>query len=461
MKTNFSPRMLAEADLAEAQGILSKCTNCGCCNAACPTYEVTGDERESPRGRINLIREMLEDDRSPEADVVQHIDSCLSCLSCTVACPSGVDYMHLVDYARVHIEQRHQRPMGARATRSMLSEVLPKPARFRAAMTVGKFARPLAGALNKLAVTRTLGAMLASVPAAPPRESAVESGVHRAKGTPVRRVIVPSGCVQPTLDPAIDRSATSLLTSLGVEVVVPPPGLCCGALNYHLGKREVARDQARANISAWLRIMDAGPVDAIVITASGCGTTVMDYAHMLRDDPDYADKAARVAALAVDVTAFVGSLDLPEPKVKPGLRVAYHAACSLQHGQKLLNEPKNLLRRAGFTVLSPKDEHLCCGSAGTYSILHPETAADLRDRKVGTLEQTRPDVIAGGNIGCLQHLGAAAQLPVLHTVMLLDWAWTGAVPQALAQRASQDTATSSTGPNGPWIPTEGSPSASP
>lgn len=433
VKTNFNPEMLTDPDVAEAQSILHKCTNCGCCNAACPTYELTGDEREAPRGRINLIREMLESGDAPKPATVQHIDNCLSCLSCTVACPSGVDYMHLVDYARVHIENKHKRPLRERMFRHLLTQVLPHPGRFRTAVTLGRLVKPLAGLLRKTRATNAIGNMLSSIPSRLPPRLEVSPGRGHKPGTAAHRVIIPTGCVQSVLDPQINRSTINLLTRFDVEVVMPEAGACCGALNYHLGKRDAALDQIRANIDAWCQIMDQGTVDAIVITASGCGSTVKDYGHILRDDPVYAEKAGKVSRLAMDVTEFLGKLDLPEPRVKPGLRVAYHAACTLQHGQKLLNEPKKLLRQAGFIVLSPKDEHLCCGSAGTYSMLHTQTAESLRDRKVTALQQTRADVIAGGNIGCLHHIGEASNLPVLHTVTLLEWAWTGTIPTTVAR----------------------------
>jgi glycolate oxidase iron-sulfur subunit len=413
--------------------ILNRCTNCGCCISACPTYEVTGDERESPRGRINLVREMLASPTVPSTDTVEHLDNCLTCLACMTACPSGVDYGHLIDHARDHIETHHARPIGQRLWREILLQVLPEPSRFRAATTVARWFKPIGRVLEGTAATRPLAAMLAAVPDRPVKgQPTLQPGTYKPTGEVRRRVLLLLGCVQPTLDPGIDIAAVELLTGLGVEVIVPQSSGCCGALNQHLGRREAARNQARQTIDTLWPHLDGHVVDAILTTASGCGTSLSDYAHLLQGDASHARQAERVAALVMDLSALLVSMDLPAPRVRPGLRVAYHAACSLQHGLGRLNEAKELLRRAGFTVLSPKDEHLCCGSAGTYSLLKPDMANELRRRKLDALGRHRPDVIAGGNIGCLQHLAVEADIPVLHTVELLRWAWSGARPDRLA-----------------------------
>jgi glycolate oxidase iron-sulfur subunit len=312
VKTNFSSVQLARPEIAKANSILSKCTNCGCCNAACPTYEITGDEREAPRGRINLIREMLEQPGAPKPATVQHLDNCLSCLSCTVVCPSDVDYMHLIDHARVHIEETHKRPLGQRLTRQVLSYVLPHSKRFRAALAMGRLARPLSGLLRRNAATKSLSVMLDSLPSSSSSVPAgAGAGTHLAADKRLKRVILPGGCVQKVLDPGINRSTVNLLTGVGVEVVIPKSNDCCGALNYHLGKEDAALSQIRRNIDAWCAIIDTQNVDAIVITASGCGTTIMDYGNILKDNPQYAEKAARVSRLAMDVTTFLGTLSLP------------------------------------------------------------------------------------------------------------------------------------------------------
>jgi glycolate oxidase iron-sulfur subunit len=432
LKTSLSAGQLADPQVAEVAAILGKCTNCGCCNSACPTYELTGDEREAPRGRINIIRDLFERGGTPDRDAVAHIDSCLSCLSCTVACPSGVDYMHLVDHARERIETSYRRPLFERLMRTAMSRILPYPARFRTAMTLGRWARPLAGMLSRVNTTRPLATMLQSLPASASEAPRAGARVYAAVGMRVKRVLLPSGCVQSELDPAINQTAIHLLTHLGVEVVVPRADGCCGALSHHLGKAAAAREQVAQTLTGWRREFDNFEIDAIVSTATGCGTTLMDYGHLMRGDSQLGGFAAKVANLTLDVMSFVAGLRLPESQLPRPVRVAYQAACSLQHGQKRLEEPKQLLRRAGFTVLSPKNEHLCCGSAGTYSLLHPATSDALREAKIQSLEQLNADVIVGGNFGCLAHLGARTRLPVMHTLMLLDWAYTGIVPAPLS-----------------------------
>lgn len=433
MKRDLDPqRLKADPALARVDAILAACTNCGCCNAACPTHELTGDEREAPRGRINLIRDMVERGGPPDPGAVQHIDTCLSCLSCTVVCPSGVDYMHLVDHARALIETRRERPLGERALRRLLTTVLPFTSRFRLAIRLGRLTRPMRGLLDSRAALRPLARMLDQLPSALPAIKPVAPGRYEAVAPRRHRVLMPTGCVQPVLDPAIDHSAIRLLNAVGVEVEVPRGSDCCGAIHHHLGRSAGMLGLVRRNVDQWWPLVQEGDVNAIISTASGCGSMLKDYGELLQDDPEYADRAARIGSMVVDVSAFLAGLDLPPPRVRPGLRVAYQAACSLQHGQRLLNEPKDLLRRAGYKVLSPQDEHLCCGAAGTYSLLHPETSIELRGRKVGALERLRPDVFAGGNMSCLKHLAGASAMPMVHTVQLLEWAWTGVAPEALA-----------------------------
>jgi glycolate oxidase iron-sulfur subunit len=349
-------------------------------------------------------------------------------------CPSGVNYMHLVDHARAHIEQTYKRPMVDRLIRQVLAFTLPYPRRFRAALSLAKLGRPFAGLLAGIPVLRPLAAMLKLAPASVPRASPVSRpGRHAATGEKRGRVALLTGCAQSVLEPGINEAAVRLLNRLGVEVVVPEGEGCCGALVHHMGKEDAALAAARNNVDAWTRQIEQGGLDAIVITASGCGTTIKDYGFMLRLDPAYADKAARVSALARDVTEFLATLDLPEPSVKPGLTVAYHSACSMQHGQKITRQPKELLVRAGFTVKEPREGHLCCGSAGTYNILQPEISAKLRDRKVRNIEATGATLVATGNIGCITQIASTAKLPVVHTVALLDWAYGGPKPLGLPE----------------------------
>jgi glycolate oxidase iron-sulfur subunit len=392
------------------------------CTATCPTYQVLGDELDSPRGRIYLIKEMLENDRVPDARTVRHIDRCLSCLSCTTTCPSGVDYMHLIDHARAYIERRYRRRWDERMLRWVLSRILPYPGRFRLALLAAQIGRPF----RALIPDARLRAMLEMAPARLPAPSAVDAPqVHVAVGPRKARVALMTGCAQRALDPGINAATIRLLTRLGAEVVIVPQG-CCGALTHHMGREEEARATASRNIRAFA----AEPgLDAVVVNTSGCGTTVKDYGHMFART-DLAEPAARVAGLARDVTEVVQMLGLPPGQ--GGLRVAYHAACSLQHGQKIKSLPKDLLRQAGFSVVEPVDSHLCCGSAGTYNLMQPGISAELRDRKVATLMATGPQVIAAGNIGCLMQIGRGAGVPVVHTVELLDWATGGPEPRAIS-----------------------------
>jgi glycolate oxidase iron-sulfur subunit len=435
MQTSFTPEQLEDPQTAESEKILRRCVHCGFCTATCPTYVTLGNELDSPRGRIYLIKDMLENGRDADEQTVTHIDRCLSCLSCVTTCPSGVDYMHLVDHARIHIENTYKRPLIDRLIRSLLAAVLPYPARFRAALTLAKFGRPIAPLLRRSKALRPLAAMLDLAPGAVPVPATATTGAQPVRGIRRGRVAILSGCAQGVLDPGINTATIRLLARFGIEVVVPKDEGCCGALVHHMGREQQALDFARRNIDAWTREMakggPGGCLDAIIITASGCGTTIKDYGHMLRLDPAYAEKAAKVSALAKDITEYLSTLDLPRQPAKR-LNVAYHSACSMQHGQKITLAPKLLLKNAGFTVRDPAEGHLCCGSAGTYNILQPEISAELKARKVKNIEAVKADVIATGNIGCMTQIGSGTVIPIVHTVELLDWAYGGPKPVKLA-----------------------------
>ena len=431
MQTNFTPAQLADPATAEAEAILRKCVHCGFCTATCPTYVTLGNELDSPRGRIYLIKDMLENDRPADAEVTRHIDRCLSCLACTTTCPSGVDYMHLVDHARAHIEKTYRRPPMTRLARALLSAVLPYPGRFRLALKAAALARPLAPLMRRAKSLAPFAAMLALAPRAlPPAERLTAPGTTRPLGEARARVALLGGCAQSVLDPGINAAAVRLLTRFGVEVVTPAGEGCCGALTHHMGREAQALDSARAMVDLWTRLIETDGLDAIVITTSGCGTVIKDYGHMLRLDPAYAEKAARVSALARDISEYLAELGLASLPAS-GITVAYHSACSLQHGQKIVSAPKMLLKNAGFTLRDPAEVHLCCGSAGTYNILQPEIAATLKARKAKALMATRPDVVAAGNLGCMTQLAPALGVPVVHTVELLDWAYGGERPKGL------------------------------
>jgi len=430
MQTQFTPQQLAEPDTATSEKIIRSCVHCGFCTATCPTYLLLGDELDSPRGRIYLMKEMLEQGGPPAASTVKHVDRCLSCLSCMTTCPSGVNYMHLVDHARAYIEEHHVRPAPERALRRLLSAVLTRPGLFRLSLRLAKLGRPLAGWLpGRLKGMAALAP--ASVPAPDPAERA---RVFPAQGPRKARVALLAGCAQPVLAPQINAAAIRLLNRLGVEVVTAQGAGCCGSLPHHLGHKERAQALARADIAAWTAEVEGEGLDAIVVTASGCGTTVKDYGFMFRDDPQWADRAARVSALARDVSEVLADFQPAADAPQRGLRVAYHSACSLQHGQGLRAGPQRLLQAAGFTVLEPAEGHICCGSAGTYNLLQPQIAGQLRDRKVARLEAVAPDVIATGNIGCMTQIAAGTGVPVVHTVELLDWAAGGPAPARLGTR---------------------------
>lgn len=476
MQTHFSPAQLADPRFAESDRILRACVHCGFCTATCPTYLLTGDELDGPRGRIYLAKDMLERNRPADATTVKHLDRCLTCLACMTTCPSGVHYMHLVDHARQHIESTYRRPLPDRLFRALLAFVLPYTGRFRMALRMAALAQPLRSVfpprLRQLLDAARLGAgssgRVGDAPAASqaagtkrisvaPRSSAksAESPSRTAHagaaGRVIKRVALLPGCVQPVLRPEINDAAIRLLNRFGVEVVVAAGTGCCGALVHHMGRERQAGAQAKADIDAWMREIEARGLDAIIVTASGCGTMLKDYGFLFRSDAAYAEKARRVSELAGDVTEIVaqvlradafpatsagaeraesgdGGTSLPDIG---GLRVAYHSACSLQHGQKLHALPQELLKRAGFNVIAVPEGHICCGSAGTYSLLQPEMSAQLRERKARNIESVSPDVIATGNIGCITHIAQGTRIPIVHTVELLDWATGGPRPRAL------------------------------
>ncbi len=425
MQTTFTPEQLEVPRIAEANTILRKCVHCGFCTATCPTYVLLGDELDSPRGRIYLIKNMLESGEPATEQTVKHLDRCLSCLACMTTCPSGVNYMHLIDEARAHVEETYTRPLPERLLRNVLAYTMPRPVLFRLSLIAAKIGSPLAPIAKSFGMNR-IAALLSLVPKempAPERFGA--PGTYPATGEKKGRVALLMGCVQSVLDPGINAATLRLLNRLGYEVVVSGEEACCGSLTHHMGKEADALGRAKRSIDQWTK----ANVDAVIITASGCGTTIKDYGHMLRLDPAYAEKAQAISAKARDVTEFLLGENLPQ--ARNSLRLAYHSACSMQHGQKLKTEPQSLLRRAGFEVMEVPEGHLCCGSAGTYNILQPEIATRLRDRKVANIESLSPQAIATGNIGCITQIAMGTSIPILHTIELLDWAYGGPRPPKL------------------------------
>ena len=433
MQTNFPPELLADSHMRASEKILRSCVHCGFCTATCPTYLLLGDELDSPRGRIYLIKDMLENKKPASAEVVKHIDRCLSCLSCMTTCPSGVHYGHLVDHARAYIEETHHRPFLDRAMRAVLARILPSRLLFRLALLPAKIGKPFAPIIARIPeLGPKLAAMLKLAPGRLPARRPEGPRVFSARGAPAqrRRVALLTGCAQSVLTPQTNEVAIEVLTRCGVDVVLAKGEGCCGSLVHHMGQEARALQQARTNIDAWMAEIEARGLDAILISASGCGTTVKDYGFMLRDDPAYAEKAARVSALTQDVTEYLSTLDLAFVETDQ-LTVAYHSACSMQHGQKVTEQPKALLRKAGFMVREPAEGHICCGSAGTYNIMQPEIAARLGERKLRNIHRLKPDVVATGNVGCMAQLALGAQVPIVHTVELINWATGGAKPDAM------------------------------
>ena len=427
MQTHFTEAQLEDPKFKRANDILRSCIHCGFCTATCPTYQVLGDELDSPRGRIYLIKDMLENERVPDVKTVQHIDRCLSCLACLTTCPSGVNYMHLIDHARDYIEQNYKRSFSDRALRWVLARILPYPNRFRMALLGAKIMRPL----RAIFPDPRLRAMLDMAPRQIPAKSLNDDAqVFPAQVPAKMRVALMTGCAQRALNTDINDATIRLLTRLGAEVVILTQG-CCGALTHHMGKTDESLRTATVNIKAFAEEDAAKELDAIVINTSGCGTTVKDYAHMFAGHA-LEQQATRVAQLARDVSEVLIELDMPEFP-KSDVRVTYHAACSLQHGQQIKTYPKDLLRRAGFKVSEPEDSHLCCGSAGTYNLMQPEISGQLKARKVETLKAKKPDVISTGNLGCMMQIGSATDIPIVHTVELLDWATGGPKPAAMSE----------------------------
>lgn len=433
MQTNFTAEQLEDSHTKRANKILRSCVHCGFCTATCPTFQVLGDELDSPRGRIYLMKDMLEKARKPDAHTVKHIDRCLSCLACMTTCPSGVHYMHLVDHAREYIEQNYRRRWDDRLLRWILSKILPYPMRFRLALLGAKIGYPF----RKMLPDARLRAMLEITPKQiPPVSRNDDPQVFPAEGVRRKRVALMTGCAQRALNTDINDATIRLLTRHGCDVVIAEGAGCCGALTHHMGKTSESHASAGKNIRAWMREIEDKGLDSIVINTSGCGTTVKDYGHMF-DGTDLAQQAERVAGLAQDISEVMIDLGLGEATHAEPLRVAYHAACSLQHGQQIKTHPKTLLKQAGFQVIEPKDSHLCCGSAGTYNLMQPEISGALKMGKVAMLEATQPDIISAGNLGCMMQIGSATGVPVVHTAELLDWATGGHKPKALSQEPPQ------------------------
>ena len=426
MQTFFEEDQLADLDFKRSNEILRACVHCGFCTATCPTYQVLGDELDSPRGRIYLIKEMLESGRKPDKKTVTHIDRCLSCLACMTTCPSGVHYMHLVDHARAYIEDNYKRPLDERFLRWLLSRILPYPMRFRIALILAKIAKPF----SWLIPDARLKAMIKMVPQKiPPISLNDDPQSFFPDNLNKMRVALMTGCAQRALDTDINDATIRVLNRFGCEVVIAEGQGCCGSLSHHMGKKNDAKSAALKNLNAWYSELSKGRLDAVIINTSGCGTTVKDYPHMFKGT-EHEEKAKIIASLTKDISEILAELELPVLEEKQ-THVVYHSACSLQHGQQINNFPMDILKQCGYRISEPKNSHLCCGSAGTYNLLQPKISDELKNRKVQSLEAKKPDIIAAGNIGCMMQIASSTNTPVVHTVELVDWATGGPKPTKL------------------------------
>ena len=426
MQTHFTDSQLLDPQVREADSILRKCVHCGFCTATCPTYVMTGDERDSPRGRIWLMRELLETPESVSKDTGFHLDRCLGCLACTTTCPSGVDYHHLIEIGRERLDRQVRRPLADRAMRKMLALVIPHASRFRLMIRLGNVGRIFSPLLPS-----GMQAALAKLPKRPARFDRVGAKTmhFEPRVKAVRHVVLLAGCAQRALDPSINASTIRVLNRLGVRVTVRKEAHCCGALAHHIGETQAAKSAVRSALLAWDDEIRNGGVDAIVVNASGCGTMVKDYAHLVADDPELSGIARQVSAMTYDITELLADLPLEtiiDPAPEGHGPVTYHSACSLQHGQKVHDLPISLLRLAGYEVRQPLEPHLCCGSAGVYNILQPEMAEGLKQRKLENLERAGAPIIAAGNIGCITQLDG--DIPVRHTIQFIDYASGGPPP---------------------------------
>jgi glycolate oxidase iron-sulfur subunit len=429
MQTNFTKKQLQDSNISSSDGILRKCVHCGFCNATCPTYQIVGDELDGPRGRIYLIKDMLENDKPANEKIAKHIDRCLSCYACMTTCPSGVNYMHLVDHARNHIEKTFVRPFFDRFIRNLLSKILPSPTLFRMAGYSARLFYPF-----RFLFPKKIKNMMKYMPNSFPVSRQENKEIYSPVGKTYARVALLTGCVQRVISPQINDATIDILNRHGVEVIVPKKVDCCGSLNHHLGKEELAHKSFINNINSWFKWYEEKNLDAILVTTSGCGTTLKDYGYIFRDHPDkeLRRKAKMVSSLAKDVTEYLGkNIKLNYVKKDKKFTIAYHSACSMQHGQKIHSQPMDLLKKTGNEIVEIPDGHLCCGSAGTYNLLQDEMAAELLKRKVSNIDKVKPDFISTGNIGCMTQISSGTKIPIVHTIEILNWYTGGEKPTAI------------------------------
>ena len=432
METHFSEQQLKDKDNKSSEKILRKCVHCGFCNATCPTYQLLGDELDGPRGRIYLIKDMLENNKPANERIVKHIDRCLSCYSCMTTCPSGVNYMHLIDHGRSHIEKTYKRPFKDRVMRSFLSRVLSNSTYFRTMGIFTNLVRPF-----RFIFPQKLSEMINLMPRKFPKKTLSKMKIYPAKNKKesIARVALLTGCVQKVISPQINEATIRLLNRHSIEVVVPQQIECCGSLNHHLGKEQLAHLTFKRNISIWYDEYIKNGLDAIISNTSGCGTTLKDYGFIFRSDNDFKKKAKKISELTKDITEYLSKnvkLNfIKKQKNERTYKIAYHSACSMQHGQKVHEEPINLIKKTGNEVFDIPDGHLCCGSAGTYNLLQSDIADRLLSNKISNIEKIKPQIISTGNIGCITQIAQATKIPILHTVEIIDWYTGGAKPKIL------------------------------
>jgi len=434
METNFSEKQLKDIDNKSSEKILRKCVHCGFCNATCPTYNLLGDELDGPRGRIYLIKDMIENNKPANEKIVKHIDRCLSCYSCMTTCPSGVNYMHLIDHGRAHIEKTYKRPFKERFIRSFLSLILPKPTNFKIILVLIFFLKPFTLFLPKN-IKEMVNLMPTTIPKRKLSKMKVYPQTSKKRKKPVARVALLTGCVQKVISPQINEATIRLLNRHGIEVVVLKSIDCCGSLNYHLGKEKIAKETFKKNIISWYdEYLNAG-LDAIISNTSGCGTTIKDYGFIFRSDKDLKKKAKKISDLTKDISEYLDDnvkLNfIPSEQTEKKYKIAYHSACSMQHGQKVHKKPINLIKKTGNEVIEIPEGHNCCGSAGTYNLLQRDIAKALLKNKVINIEKVQPEIISTGNIGCITQIANGTKIPILHTVEIIDWYTGGPKPDIL------------------------------
>ena len=428
MQTNFKKDQLLDPEIQNSEKIFRKCVHCGMCNATCPTYQVLGDELDGPRGRIYMIKDMLENNKPANEKIVKHIDRCLSCYACVTTCPSGVDYLHLVDHGRNHIERTYKRPLLERLLRNLLAFVLPRPKLFKFLGSLAMFTKPVHSVLPK-----KLKHMISFMPKSFPKSEYPDNIVFKPSKKSISKVALLTGCVQKAISPNINDSSINVLLRHGIEVHVLKEIKCCGSLTHHMGKEETSHQYFIENINAWHKLIEKEKIDAILVNTSGCGTTIKDYGFIFKNHPNklLRKKAKEVSEIALDITEYLEEsikLDFTRTNNSKRYNIAYHSACSMQHGQKVHSQPIELLKMTGNNILEVPDGHLCCGSAGTYNLMQEEMASELLKRKCENIKKIKPDIVATGNIGCITQISNGTEVPIVHTIELIDWFTGGKKP---------------------------------